>query len=476
MKRGRKAPITTINQSYQNNSYDEDDEGDETQLFLDSEQHQDVLVHKKKLSSKNKFYGITESHQYEQDENEVLKYHQKQRHLEDVGHWWTFAKRRDVRRWLLTLITGFLCGLVALFVTFFTKVITKAKLSMFTVLLDKEISGDVTYGTAFLFLLLINLVLATTAWYAVYIEPLAAGSGIPEIKCFLNGLNIPRIVRVKTLICKALGTVFSCSASLPIGKEGPMVHAGSVIAAGISQGKSNTLGFDTHFSKYQDFRNDKEKRDFVACGAAAGVAAAFGSPIGGVLFSLEEGTSFWSTRLTWRCFFCAMTTVFTVYIINSASTLFGHSDSTAMFSFGEFFSLEGEESNYSVWELSFFILIGCMGGVIGALFNYVNTKVFNLRETYTKTARLRLVEVLAITAIYTIIAYFLPLAWSKCTALPVDMEEWSDQEKTLVELLVPLYCDSDSEYNELASLYLTDSDTAIKQLFHFREIGLSSKF
>jgi chloride channel 7 len=132
----------------------------------------------------------------------------------------------------------------------------------------------------------------------------------------------------------------------------------------------------------------------------------------------------------------------------------------------------GEASNFSIWELFLFIIIGCLGGLIGAVFNAANEHV-NIwrmkRISHSKTRRF--LEVIAVSVGVTIVSFLMPVLWNRCTELPTDMQDWNNQEKNLVEALVPFRCVPGKEYNEVASLILTDADTAIKQLFHFRESG-----
>jgi chloride channel 7 len=106
------------------------------------------------------------------------------------------------------------------------------------------------------------------------------GGGIPEIKAFLNGVNLSEFVNIRLLFAKIIGICFAIAAGLPIGKKGPLIQIGSIVAAVISQGKNKVFGFDVSMTKIQEFRNDQTKRDFVTYGTAAGVAAGFRSPIG----------------------------------------------------------------------------------------------------------------------------------------------------------------------------------------------------
>ena len=46
------------------------------------------------------------------------------------------------------------------------------------------------------------------------IQPVAAGSGIPEIKCYLNGIKVPHVTRLTTLVSKALGVLFSVAGGM----------------------------------------------------------------------------------------------------------------------------------------------------------------------------------------------------------------------------------------------------------------------
>lgn len=63
-----------------------------------------------------------------------------------------------------------------------------------------------------------------------YISRDAEGSGIPEMKSILAGVNIYKYLSFQTLIGKSIGLFAGLSAGLSIGKEGPFVHLAGGVA------------------------------------------------------------------------------------------------------------------------------------------------------------------------------------------------------------------------------------------------------
>ena len=150
----------------------------------------------------------------------------------------------------------------------------------------------------------------SAALLTVFIGPGAAGGGTAELMGYLNGVHYPDFIGFKTLFVKIVGLGLAVSSGLCIGKEGPLAHIGAIVGHVV-------LYLPLPFMHY--FRNDENKREIAAAGCAAGVSAAFGSPIGGSLFAYEisRPTTFWSFGLIWKVFFCSSISTFVLNILNS---------------------------------------------------------------------------------------------------------------------------------------------------------------
>ncbi|KAM9600468.1 H(+)/Cl(-) exchange transporter 5 isoform X2 [Haliaeetus albicilla] len=210
--------------------------------------------------------------------------------------------------------------------------------------------------------------------------PYACGSGIPEIKTILSGFIIRGYLGKWTLIIKTITLVLAVSSGLSLGKEGPLVHVACCCG--------NIL---CHlFTKYR--KNEAKRREVLSAAAAAGVSVAFGAPIGGVLFSLEEVSYYFPLKTLWRSFFAALVAAFTLRSINP----FGNS--RLVLFYVEF------HMPWHLLELVPFILLGIFGGLWGAFFIRSNIAWCRRRKT-TKLGKYPVLEVFVVTAITAILAF-----------------------------------------------------------------------
>ncbi|KAI0829819.1 chloride channel [Trametes gibbosa] len=212
----------------------------------------------------------------------------------------------------------------------------------------------------------------------------AAGSGIPEIKTILSGFVIHGYLGGRTLFTKSVGLALSVASGLSLGKEGPFVHIASCIGNIVSR----------FFSKYEN--NEGKRRGILSAACAAGVAVAFGAPIGGVLFSLEEVSYFFPAKVMWRSFFCAMVAAVTLRFLDP----FG-SGKLVLFQVTY-------DKDWHAYELIPFLFLGVFGGVYGALFSKLNHRWSRDVRNATWLKRYPVVEVILVTLVTAMLSFMNP--------------------------------------------------------------------
>lgn len=108
--------------------------------------------------------------------------------------------------------------------------------------------------------------------------PGANGSGIPQAKAALHVADqvfvTHRLLSLKIAAFKAVGIVFGLASGFVLGREGPTVQIGASIMYSL---------------RYLMPENSPEvRRQLILVGGAAGIAAAFNTPLAGIVFAFEE--------------------------------------------------------------------------------------------------------------------------------------------------------------------------------------------
>ena len=183
--------------------------------------------------------------------------------------------------------------------------------------------------------------------------PLISGSGIPQTELVVLGkLHLSRHEWLKILPAKFVGCLVSTLGGLSLGREGPCIQMGAATAALVS-GIWERFTFSGHIH--------------IAAGAAAGMAAAFGSPIAGVFFVFEE----MKTRFTKGGLLVV------AFAVTTAALVTKH-----IFGFGLIFPFEHFQP-LPLYQSWLYPLMGIMMGTAGVLYNkaLLGTKNFEALHT-----------------------------------------------------------------------------------------------
>ncbi|KAK5114877.1 hypothetical protein LTR62_002035 [Meristemomyces frigidus] len=214
---------------------------------------------------------------------------------------------------------------------------------------------------------------------------MAAGSGIPEIKTILSGFIIPGFLDFKVLFVKAFGAVFAVSTGMCLGKEGPFVHISTCVGYLVAK----------QFPKYRD--NGRKMREMLSAACASGLSVAFGAPIGGVLFSYEEISTYFPRKVLWRAFLCSLFAAMVLKALNPTGT-------------GKLVLFETHYgTSYNPIHYLIFVLLGVAGGIFGGTFCRLNFLWSKWFRSFSLIKNYPVLEVFLVVAATALLQYPNPL-------------------------------------------------------------------
>ncbi len=116
------------------------------------------------------------------------------------------------------------------------------------------------------------------------------------MKTILAGTMILGPLSFRCFVAKLLGLVCGMGGGLSIGKEGPFIHMSCIIGYQL-----------TNIPYFRSIRkNERLMRQMIAAAVSAGITAAFGAPMGGVLFGIEVTVTYYFVNNMWRSYLCAV--------------------------------------------------------------------------------------------------------------------------------------------------------------------------
>eukprot|EP01062_Namystynia_karyoxenos_P006022 TRINITY_DN12104_c0_g1_i1.p1 TRINITY_DN12104_c0_g1~~TRINITY_DN12104_c0_g1_i1.p1 ORF type:complete len:1029 (+),score=265.52 TRINITY_DN12104_c0_g1_i1:71-3088(+) len=326
----------------------------------------------------------------------------------------------------------------------------------------------------------VSLGLVVAATCIAYWCPSSAGSGVPEVMAFLNGVHLRGVFNLRTFLAKWAGCALAVGCGLPVGPEGPMIHMGAIMGNIVGAGRSRQFHFS--FNNCLDrVREPRDEIDYSTAGAAAGVSVAFSAPVGGLLFVSEEVSTHWRPTLAFAVFLCALVAHFFSALLMSQLEgwqLRSNSPTFGYFSLGALTLFPCDKGRVMhVIDIVPTIVLGVMGGVTGHLFTAANLALAKWRKrTYAKprTRWLRLLEPALVTSLWCIVCFAIPFGLPCVTASKSQLDEPEQGRPELHWVHHP--CDDpDTQVSPSASLFWQGGESVVKLLFGAKE-SLGEKF